>query len=123
MSAPNNNQRHTIAVLVDNEPAGLNALATLLTGWGIEVMTAANGSAAETLLESREADAWILDNHLDAGDTGIDLRARLRERFGDHPAILVSADHGPELRALAVAVRQVIRNGLAILGVSCPESM
>ena len=25
--------------------------------------------------------------------------------------------------ALAVAVRQVIRNGLAILGVSCPESM
>ena len=25
--------------------------------------------------------------------------------------------------ALAVAVRQVIRNGLAILGVSCPQSM
>jgi arginyl-tRNA synthetase len=25
--------------------------------------------------------------------------------------------------ALAIAVRQVIRNGLAILGVSCPESM
>ena len=25
--------------------------------------------------------------------------------------------------ALAAAVRQVIRNGLAILGVSCPESM
>jgi arginyl-tRNA synthetase len=25
--------------------------------------------------------------------------------------------------ALALAVRQVIRNGLAILGVSCPESM
>jgi arginyl-tRNA synthetase len=25
--------------------------------------------------------------------------------------------------ALATSVRQVIRNGLAILGVSCPESM
>jgi arginyl-tRNA synthetase len=25
--------------------------------------------------------------------------------------------------ALAAAVRQVIRNGLALLGVSCPESM
>jgi arginyl-tRNA synthetase len=25
--------------------------------------------------------------------------------------------------ALAAAVRQVIRNGMAILGVSCPESM
>ena len=25
--------------------------------------------------------------------------------------------------ALSLAVRQVIRNGLAILGVSCPESM
>jgi Na+/proline symporter/CheY-like chemotaxis protein len=86
---------------VDNEPAGLNALATLLTGWGIEVLTAGSGSAAETLLETRKTDAWIFDNHLDGGDTGIELRERLRARFGDHPAILVSADHGQELRALA----------------------
>ncbi len=86
---------------VDNEAAGLHALATLLTGWGIEVLPASSGSAAEALLATRKTDAWILDNHLDGGDTGIELRERLRARFGDHPAILVSADHGPELRALA----------------------
>jgi Na+/proline symporter/signal transduction histidine kinase len=88
-------------LVVDNESAGLNALATLLAGWGIEVLAAGNGDAAEALLAARRVDAWILDNHLDGGDTGIELRQRLRARFGDHPAILVSADHGPQLRALA----------------------
>jgi Na+/proline symporter/signal transduction histidine kinase/CheY-like chemotaxis protein len=88
-------------LVVDNESAGRNALATLLAGWGIEVLAVGDGSAAEALLSTRQVDAWILDNHLDGGDTGIELRERLRARFGDHPAILVSADHGPELRALA----------------------
>jgi CheY-like chemotaxis protein len=86
---------------VDNESAGLSALATLLSGWGIEVLAVGDGAAAEAVLATRRVDAWILDNHLDGGDTGIKLRQRLRARFGDHPAILVSADHGPELRALA----------------------
>jgi CheY-like chemotaxis protein len=76
-------------------------LATLLSGWGIEVLAVGDGAAAEAVLATRRVDAWILDNHLDGGDTGIELRSRLRARFGDHPAILVSADHGPELRALA----------------------
>jgi CheY-like chemotaxis protein len=89
-------------LVVDNEPAGLQALSTLLSGWGVEVIAAGNGATAERLLAERDADAWILDYHLDGGDTGIDLRARLRARFGERPAILVSADHGPGLRQLAV---------------------
>lgn len=89
-------------LVVDNEPAGRQALATLLGGWGVEVIAAGDGSSAERLLAERDADAWILDYHLDGGDTGLDLRARLRARFGERPAILVSADHGPTLRQLAV---------------------
>ncbi len=88
-------------LLVDNEPAGLRALATLLTGWGVEVLSAGSSPVAEAILATQSVDAWILDYHLDGGDTGIELRARLASRFGDHPAILMSADHGPELRALA----------------------
>jgi len=86
---------------VDNEPAGLRALATLLGGWGIDVKTASNAQEARTVLGHAKVDAWIFDYHLDDGDTGIQLRERLREQFGNCPAILVSADHGPELRALA----------------------
>ncbi|HAY27837.1 MAG TPA: hypothetical protein DCY47_10145, partial [Candidatus Accumulibacter sp.] len=38
--------------------------------------------------------------------------------------ILVDAPAVREARvALAAAVRQVVRNGMSILGVSCPESM
>ena len=53
------------------------------------------------MLATQPVDAWILDYHLDGGHTGIELRASLASRYGDHPAILISADHGPELRALA----------------------
>ncbi|GMU44042.1 MAG: PAS domain-containing hybrid sensor histidine kinase/response regulator [Xanthomonadales bacterium] len=89
-------------LVVDNEPAGLAALATLLQGWGVEVLRASDGAAALAQLQAQDADAWILDYHLDGGDTGLALRARLRAHCGDRPAILVSADHGPGLRQLAV---------------------
>jgi CheY-like chemotaxis protein len=94
-------QGHCV-LLVDNEPEGLRALATLLTGWGVDVVTANCADVAIAVLSERNVDAWILDYHLDGGDTGVALRQRLRARFGERPAILVSADHGPELRALAV---------------------
>ncbi len=88
-------------LVVDNEPAGLAALATLLTGWGLAVASAASGAQAEAALAETEADAWILDYHLDGGDTGLALRERLLARFGERPVVLVSADHGPELRQRA----------------------
>lgn len=90
-------------LVVDNEPAGLAALAGLLEGWGLEVATAGSGAQAEAALERSAADAWILDYHLDGGDTGLALRARLAARFDEQPTVLVSADHGPELRARAAA--------------------
>lgn len=93
-------------LLVDNDRDGLRALATLLRGWGVEVATASNGATAEALLAEESAEVLILDYHLDDGDTGLALHARLSERFGARPSILISADHGPELRALA-AEREV----------------
>lgn len=88
-------------LLVDNEPDGVRALASLLSGWGIEVLCAQNEAEAAQHLTRAEADLWILDYHLDQGDTGLALRLRLAQRWRPVPCILVSADHGPELRALA----------------------
>lgn len=88
-------------LLVDNEPEGVRALAALLTIWEIDVLSANSGAQAEVLLAEHTVDAWILDYHLDGGDTGLALRHRLQARFGACPAILVSADHGPELRSMA----------------------
>jgi Na+/proline symporter/signal transduction histidine kinase/CheY-like chemotaxis protein len=88
-------------LIVDNDRDGLRALATLLSGWGVEVATANGGAAADAILAETRAEVLILDYHLDDGDTGLALHARLTERFGAHPSILISADHGPELRALA----------------------
>lgn len=88
-------------LVVDNDRDGLRALATLLSGWGLDVATANGGAAAESVLAQARAEVWILDYHLDDSDTGLALHTRLIERFGAHPSILISADHGPELRALA----------------------
>jgi signal transduction histidine kinase len=105
-SAPAAGQARPIAggrrvLVVDNEPAGLAALAGLLGGWGLEVATARSGLEAEAALERARADAWILDYHLDGGETGLALRERLSARFGEQPTVLVTADHGPALRQRA----------------------
>lgn len=90
-------------LLVDNDADGLRALTNLLQGWGLCVHPARDGTEAEAVLDAHDVHAWIFDYHLDAGDTGLDLRERLIERYGERPSVLISADHGPELRAQASA--------------------
>ncbi|MDH5823483.1 PAS-domain containing protein [Luteimonas sp. RD2P54] len=98
------------ALLVDNDPLALEALATLLQGWGCEVVAVADGAAAETALAHRSAFLWLFDYHLDGGDTGVALHARLAARFGVRPTLILSADDGGEVR------RDVLDTGLALLG-------
>jgi CheY-like chemotaxis protein len=90
-------------LIVDNDAEGLRALATLLRGWGVEVIAVGNAHDAVAAMRRRDVSAWIFDYHLDGGDTGLALRERLIERFGERPSILISADHGPELKALVAA--------------------
>ncbi|MBH0237479.1 PAS domain-containing hybrid sensor histidine kinase/response regulator [Methylobrevis albus] len=88
---------------IDNEPAILAGMATLLGGWGCEVLTAANAREATRLLhETRfRPDVMLVDYHLDEG-TGVEAIAHLRWRFGDRiPAVLVTANRSPDLRAEA----------------------
>ena len=44
---------------------------------------------------------WIFDYHLDAGDDGVSLHARLAARFGPVPCLILSADQTGAVRVAA----------------------
>src|SRR5690606_27736520 len=67
----------TRVLIVDNEPAALQSLRALLEGWGCEVDAVADGEAAEAAMAANDASLWLFDYHLDGGDTGAALHARL----------------------------------------------
>jgi CheY-like chemotaxis protein len=90
-----------MAVLaIDNEERILDGMRALLSGWGCNVVTAADlGEARQRLAERDLAPhAIVVDFHLDGGD-GVTAVAELRAVFGeDVPAVLVTADRTPEVR-------------------------
>ncbi|MGV8931358.1 MAG: PAS-domain containing protein [Luteimonas sp.] len=97
-------------LVVDNEPTALQAMQGLLTGWGCEVVAVECGVAAEQAMAERPASLWLFDYHLDDGDTGAALYARMVQRFGARPALILSADGGETVR------RAVHEAGLSLLG-------
>jgi Na+/proline symporter/signal transduction histidine kinase/CheY-like chemotaxis protein len=93
------------ALCIDNDPAVLDGMETLLTGWGCSVIKA---PGLEESLVAAEASAGLpngllVDYHLDRG-TGLDAIAALRARFGDLPAILITADRSLVVRERARAL-------------------
>jgi len=90
-----------IAVLcIDNEPAILDGMQTLLGGWGCRVVTAENLAQALAAIEASgvEPDGLLVDYHLDGGN-GLGVIGELRRRYGrDLPAILVTADRSAHVR-------------------------
>lgn len=98
----------SFVLCIDNEARVREAMATLLTGWGCEVVIAA--SQAEALERVAEAgrlpDLVLADLHLD-GEEGLEVVAALRHRWERAvPAALVTADRDPTLR-LRARSRQV----------------
>ena len=88
-------------LLVDNEPQALDALASVLHGWGCEVRAVADGEAARAELSRETADLWVFDYHLDHGDDGVALRRRLSLEFGNVPCLILSADQTGAVRTAA----------------------
>ncbi|WDZ77108.1 PAS domain-containing hybrid sensor histidine kinase/response regulator [Ensifer adhaerens] len=88
---------------IDNEPRIIEGMKVLLSGWGCVVSTAESVAACAELT-GQPADkphAIIADYHLDDG-TGIDAIAKIRLSTGEAiPALLVTADRTPEVRAAA----------------------
>jgi signal transduction histidine kinase/Na+/proline symporter/CheY-like chemotaxis protein len=86
-------------LLLDNEAGTLDATRLLLERWGCRVATARDRRGAITACEAMQPALWLLDYHLDDGDTGVDVARLLESRFGARPTLVVSADAANEVRA------------------------
>jgi DNA-binding NtrC family response regulator len=78
----------TILVVDDDDPVRV-MLARLLRTQGYTVLQAAHAVEARALLESRKPDLVISDIVM-PGESGIELRRSLAERWPDLPVILIS---------------------------------
>ena len=105
------NLKRLRVLCIDNEPKILEGMTLLLTGWGCTVL--ASGSLTESLRigETEDApDVIFADYHLDDG-TGLETIVALRKLWKmDIPALLVTADRTPEVRAAAEAERITVQN-------------
>lgn len=96
-------------LVVDNEPLALDALVQVLRGWSCHVTPATDLRTARAAIERNAADLWLLDYHLDNGDTGVALHAHLSATHGPRPTLVLSADAGEAVR------RAVHEAGLPLL--------
>lgn len=92
---------------IDNDPAALRGLATLLNSWGCDTLAA---PGIEDLVEHRRLqgfrpDVIVVDYHLEGGATGLDVVRHLRAVERIHaPVLAVSADASDAVRAEAEAL-------------------
>jgi signal transduction histidine kinase len=90
-------------VCIENDLAILDGMKTLLTAWDAEVIAVTD---PETAMEAIEAaggriTGLLVDYHLDRGN-GVAAIRDIRHRFGENlPAILITADRSPHVRAAA----------------------
>ncbi|MEO1794464.1 MAG: ATP-binding protein, partial [Pseudomonadota bacterium] len=85
-------------VCIDNEPAILEGMRTLLGSWGCDVFAAADTASALAALEEGDAlpDIIFADYHLDES-TGDEAIREIRAACGaDIPGVIITADHSPE---------------------------
>lgn len=85
-------------LIVDDEDAIRTGMATVLTSWGCEVLTAADENAALALLAGTERtpDILIVDLRLPGSTTGVDLVERLRDEVNDDVyAIMMTGEISP----------------------------
>ena len=95
----------TVILCIDNEPAILDGMETLLGGWGCRVLKAADLAGALAALDASGSapDGLLVDYHLD-GDNGVGAIAALRSRLHRNlPAILITADRSARVREEARA--------------------
>ena len=90
-------------LVVDNDAAVLAATQALLAGWNCEVLAASDLDSARALCARLQPHMLLLDHHLDGGMTGLELRARLGDDIAALPCIVITADHGEEVRRAVLA--------------------
>jgi len=96
---------------IDNEPTILEGMQMLLSGWGCDVITAADAQGAIEAVRHRrkKPDVALVDYHLDGGH-GIEAIMSLRWKLGKIPAVLITADRSKKVRDAARAADMEILN-------------
>src|SRR3954469_19523730 len=92
-----------LIVCIENDAAILDGMKTLLTAWDAEVIAVADPEAAIAAIEAsgQNVTGLLVDYHLDRGN-GVAAIREIRRRFGENiPAILITADRSPNVRAAA----------------------
>lgn len=98
-------------LIVDDEDAIRSGMATLLSSWGCQVLSAADGDDAVRLLGAEHAtpDVLIVDRRLQGVETGMDVVERIRDELNeDVPVILMTGD-------IAVAADDFATRGLKLV--------
>lgn len=95
-------------LVVDNDPRIVEASIALLERLGHRAFGVS--TIADALPYSRRVDAVLADYRLDNGADGISLIAAMREEAPRLPAVIISAEDGPELREKAAVI------GVTVLG-------
>ncbi len=92
-----------LVVCIENDAAILDGMRTLLNTWDAEVIAVADAEDAIAAIEAatQPITGLLVDYHLDRGN-GIAAIREIRQRFGRGiPAILITADRSPAVRAAA----------------------
>ena len=92
----------SLIVCIENDAAILDGMKTLLTAWDAKVIAVTDPDAAIEAIEAAggRVTGLLVDYHLDRGN-GVAAIRDIRRRFGDIPAILITADRSPHVRAAA----------------------
>jgi signal transduction histidine kinase/CheY-like chemotaxis protein len=86
----------SVVMCVENEPAVLSALESLLNEWGCEVLAVRDRDSALGCIRSRSnaPDLLLVDYHLDGGVSGISVARELQSFWNRSvPGIIITADH------------------------------
>ncbi|TAI62439.1 PAS domain-containing hybrid sensor histidine kinase/response regulator [Bradyrhizobium sp. Leo170] len=92
-----------LIVCIENDLTILDGMKTLLTAWGAEVIAVADPESAIGAIEAAggRVTGLLVDYHLDRGN-GVAAIRDIRRRLGEGlPAILITADRSPHVRAAA----------------------
>jgi CheY-like chemotaxis protein len=92
-----------LIVCIENDPAILDGMKTLLTAWDAKVIAVTDAEAAIAAMEEMggTVTGLLVDYHLDRGN-GVAAIREIRRRFGESiPATLITADRSPNVRAAA----------------------
>lgn len=87
--------------VIDNDRAICSGMATLLEGWGCEVVTAVSleDLAGKVDLANEKVDVILADYHLDNDENGVDAVAEVnRRRAQPLPVLMITANYSNELK-------------------------